>query len=552
MVITRNNKQAKNHHNTDVEMADDETIEATNGPTRRRSFNCVSFLQLRAEVSASKKGTATMKSKFQEIYKILLDADKTTCLSIYQTDPILDDNNKYTIEPSKIITSPNSIPDSITAMSKYFFGCRPNSEGGTIWSQIRLLHSDPIENIIADTRGDLEELNSGLSLQAIQHWDVAAIGFLKNLHPDVDGVCLQEYFTAAIQKIHPSCDVMLGLKVKSPYDGTRRDPNRKVKFKDRIHAFHVDTIGEQRDIIIAALKTILSSEDFKHRYTTPVRLIPLYDRRSSPYTQEKVKRCILQHNQFCQSVTSLPVEGIPHLDHVIRSLKGTFRQLILSIPDSHFINIDQNWSKTSYYIIFPRKYETEATNKIAHIAAYLHREFGDKILSSLPPAAQQTIHDTTWDEDGKPSSKIDRELDDIIDEDNALDFVDTAYFTKVAASSSSSVSQTFTPKLSDGAPVAFIPEVDDCSVSTFGTNMSKSPLSNKISHSSRDKSTDNVSIYSGTSMSSRVSKVETDMGEMKSMLRQLVDAQCKASTAPTQRSCSSKAGQSDGCSAGGG
>ena len=61
------------------------------------------------------------------------------------------------------------LPDSITAMSKFFFGCRPISDGGVIWSQLRLLHDDPIENIIADTRGDLEELDAGLSIQAIQY-----------------------------------------------------------------------------------------------------------------------------------------------------------------------------------------------------------------------------------------------------------------------------------------------------------------------------------------------------------------------------------------------
>ena len=547
MVKTRNSKRAKNSHDMDVEMADDETLEATNGTTRSRSFSNVSFLKLRMTVQASKKGTATMKAKFQEIFKILLDADENACLSVYQTDPIKNNNNKYTIEPTKIINNPTMLPDSITAMSKFFFGCRPISDGGVIWSQLRLLHDDPIENIIADTRGDLEELDAGLSIQAIQHWNVAAIGFLKNLHPDVDGDCLQDFISTAIKKLHPNLDIMLGLKVKSPYDGTRRDPQKKIKFRDRVQAFHVDTTGNHRDIATSAIKHILASKDFKHRYTIPVRLIPLYDRRSSPYTQEKVKRCILQHNQFCQSVAGLPVEGIPHLDQVIRSLKGSFRQLILSIPESHFINIDLNWSKTAYSILFPKKYEKEATEKIAHIAAYLHREFGDKIMSSLPPESQKLIRDTTWDKDGRPSSKIDRELDDIIDED-ALDFVDKAYFTKTEENTSPAVSNNFMPKLTE-APIDFIPEVDECSVSTFGTTMSKSPKSARVSHTSIDRNNDNVSTFSDSSMASRVSKVETNMGEMKSMLRQLVEAHCKTSPPPTQRSRSTMAEPSKGGSA---
>ena len=68
---------------------------------------------------------------------------------------------------------------------------------------------------------------------------------------------------------------------------------------------------------------VLISEEFKNCYMSPVRLVPSYDRRSSPTTQEKVKRCILQHSQFCQSIDSLPCQGMPLLEHFNRQLKGT-------------------------------------------------------------------------------------------------------------------------------------------------------------------------------------------------------------------------------------
>ena len=191
-----------------------------------------------------------------------------------------------------------------------------------------------------------------------------------------------------------------------------------------------------------------------------------------------------------------------------------------------------------------------ATNKIAHLVAYLHKEFGDKIIPALPPEAQQIIHDTTWDEEGRPSSKVDRELDDIMEEHDKLDFIDMEYIANLETSNHSSVSTNFTPKLTNAAPVAFIPEVDDCLVSTFGTTLSKSPRHGRKSPSFPN-STDTASTYSETSISSRTTRNENDIGEMKQLLRQLVEAQCSTSTTSTQRSRRNEAESSQGGSANG-
>jgi len=410
---------------------DDDTLEATNGPSRVSSFKLVSYLKVGAKVQASKKGTATMKTKYQELFKTIQEADGESCLSIYKTDPEPDSKGKYIAKSNEIVASPTNIPDSITAISKYFYGSRPKPEGGLIWSQIRLLHNEPIENIIADTKADFQEQGSTITLQAIQHWDVAALGFLKNLHPDVNGDNMESYINEQLNNLHDAGDLVIGMKVKSPYDGSKRDPNKKVKFKDRIQAFHVETIGEQRDIVKSLLRTILASEEFSKRYKSTVRLIPLFDQRSSPYTQEKSKRCIIQHSQYCQSIASLPCDGIPHLDTSIRSLKCTMREAILSLPDTHFLNIDLNWSGTNYCILYPRKYENEAKLKIAHLPAFLVKAYGNKIQSQFSPNVQENISETTWNENGKP----DCELDDIINADDAIDFVDISYFAEVETTS---------------------------------------------------------------------------------------------------------------------
>ena len=81
----------------------------------------------------------------------------------------------------------------------------------------------------------------------------------------------------------------------------------------------------------------------------------------------------------------MPCQGIPSLELKNRNLKKTIRALVMELPETNFINIDSNWANTNYIILFPRKYEETAKEKIVHLAAFLHKEYGDKILSSFEP-----------------------------------------------------------------------------------------------------------------------------------------------------------------------
>ena len=76
------------------------------------------------------------------------------------------------------------------------------------------------------------------------------------------------------------------------------------------------------------------------------------------------------------------------------------------------------------------------------------------------------------------------------------------------------------------------------------------------SRSPGELSNDSISIaktssseMSMVSVMSRVSKVEESMGDMKSMLQQILSAQTNRTEKPTQASCSQKAGEPKGSSA---
>ena len=106
-------------------------------------------------------------------------------------------------------------------------------------------------------------------------------------------------------------------------------------------------------------------------------------------------------------------DGIEFLDQTNKPLKKTLRQLILGIPDSHFINIDLNWSRSSFAILYPKKYENMARDKIANLGAYLHKTYGNDVLQYLLADTQELIKEVTWDQTtGHSLSKLDSELDD--------------------------------------------------------------------------------------------------------------------------------------------
>ena len=104
---------------------------------------------------------------------------------------------------------------------------------------------------------------------------------------------------------------------------------------------------------------------------------------------------------------------------------------------------------------------------------------------------EESIHDCTWDEEtGRPITKLNRELDDILQSVKDLDYVDISLITQeTARPSDASASDTF------------IPQLDTNTVSTFGTVKEK----NTKTH---DVDVDDKSILSGITLDSCMSKMD--------------------------------------------
>ena len=128
-----------------------------------------------------------MRRRIPALFNILQETNEAVAFSTYKTTITYEEEDFPTpIAAKEVIEEPDSIPESITSMSKYFFGARPNSKGGQLWTHIRMLHNQEMDNIIADNMGDFKEGKACLSKQMIQYWDVEQLGFLKYDSPDID------------------------------------------------------------------------------------------------------------------------------------------------------------------------------------------------------------------------------------------------------------------------------------------------------------------------------------------------------------------------------
>ena len=132
---------------------------------------------------------------------------------------------------------------------------------------------------------------------------------------------------------------------------------------------------------------------------------------------------------------------------------------------------------------------------------------------------QQLIHECTWDEKtGRPLTRLDRELDDILKTGENLDYVDmTLLMTETERPNEAIASNTF------------IPQLDTKSVSTFGTVKDTTPRTSGLTNT-QVIDVDEKSALLGITLDSLISVMEKELSSMSDMLRILVSRVNNGST----------------------
>lgn len=146
-----------------------------------------SFLKVRLEIQAHLEGATGASQSLGKLLNILQAAEKSTQLEIYK---------ERMLSPGKdALDKATLIPKQITSFQKYAYRAKPMKQGGTTWTNLKILHDVDIQEILADIKYECQDNNFGVSLQNIQHHDVQTIGWLLLLHDKVDIDFWQEFLT---------------------------------------------------------------------------------------------------------------------------------------------------------------------------------------------------------------------------------------------------------------------------------------------------------------------------------------------------------------------
>ena len=78
-------------------------------------------------------------------------------------------SNYYKTELYNTISTPNDILKSITQISKFFAGGKPNAKGGKIYTNVHFMHEESLDNILFDLKEVLLEQEATIFVKTIQH-----------------------------------------------------------------------------------------------------------------------------------------------------------------------------------------------------------------------------------------------------------------------------------------------------------------------------------------------------------------------------------------------
>ena len=133
-------------------------------------------------------------------------------------------------------------------------------------------------------------------------------------------------------------------------------------------------------------------------------------------------------------------------------------------------------------------------------------------------------------------SKLDVELDNILEADNKIEFIDLT-----ALKEQDSPARPDTPAIS----TTFVPQLDEQTISTFGTSPGLQFVTPK-KNGNDSHSNGAQSCVSGLTIDSRVSKVETQLSTMVPLLKKICDQFSEGPTKPSnETSTSAESAQAD-------
>ena len=88
------------------------------------------------------------------------------------------------------LTNATQLPRSLTKTQQCFHRGKPKPNGSKIYTNMRILHTVDIQDIIGDLRYELEVEGVTVGLQRVQHHGVVKVGYIYSMMEKIDNCVL--------------------------------------------------------------------------------------------------------------------------------------------------------------------------------------------------------------------------------------------------------------------------------------------------------------------------------------------------------------------------
>ena len=130
-----------------------------------------------------------------KIIQSFLSTDETAAIVKY-SEYVIKVKDKIVVLEEEALTKVVQLPPSLTKTQQFFHRGKPKSDCSSICTNMRILHTVDIQDIICDLQYELEVEEITVGLQRVQNHDVVKVGYIFGMMDKIDtrewSDCLQK------------------------------------------------------------------------------------------------------------------------------------------------------------------------------------------------------------------------------------------------------------------------------------------------------------------------------------------------------------------------
>ena len=150
------------------------------------------FVKVRLEIEGKKEKGVGLNEALKTLFEIMQMADPTIMWEVY--------SHNTPLSSGKMIRNKEGIPKSPIEVKRYAYRAKATNDGGTSWTNLRIIHDLAFKEIMEGIYEDLKEHKMGIYEQPVQHFNVSTLGWLMYVPNDIDIKLWTEFFRNELKK----------------------------------------------------------------------------------------------------------------------------------------------------------------------------------------------------------------------------------------------------------------------------------------------------------------------------------------------------------------